>query len=368
MSAALEDERRARQLLLHLADPGSVVLARFVALHGPVEAVRRVSAGQDPTRDGRLTPRLLAADLGAEDRRAEQVGARLVCPGDSEWPGPRLAGLAVAPYALWVRGPGRLGEVIERAVALVGSRASTAYGEHMATELSSGLADQGWAVVSGGAYGIDGTAHRACLAVGGTTVAVLACGVDQPYPRGHAALLDRVAESGLVVSELPLREHPTRSRFLERNRVIAGLTCGVVAVEMALRSGASSTLEHAERLLRVVMAVPGPVTSQVSRGCHAWIRDRRAELVTDAADVLRLVAPIGSRDEPEERGPGRVTDSLHPDELAVYEALPVAGPVPMSELAARSRLPAQVVADALRVLVRIGLVEVAGATVRRQAV
>jgi DNA processing protein len=356
--SATDVERRARRLLLHAAEPGDAVLHGFVAELGPVQAVDRLLAGSDPTRDGRIAARLARVDPARESARAQEVGARLVCPGDEEWPEERLTSLAVPPYALWVRGERRLADVVRRSAALVGSRASTAYGEHTATEIASGLADAGCTVVSGAAYGIDAAAHRGCLAVGGDTLAVLAGGVDDAYPRGHASLLARVAESGLVVSELPLLEHPTRSRFLERNRIIAALAQGVVAVEMALRSGASSTLEHAERLLRPVMAVPGPVGSAVSRGCHAWIRDHRAELVTDAADVLRLLEPLGTHDEALLRGERRRTDDLSADALEVFEALPPEGGTLLADLAASARLPAATVGEALRELVRSGLVDV----------
>jgi DNA processing protein len=368
--------RQARQALLHAGEPGDWTLTRFVAAHGPVEAVARLRAGHDPAKDGRHTLRLRAADLDRELDRAEAARARLVCPGDPEWPTWLLDGLVAepgpgdvegggVPYALWVRGPLVVSDVVDRAVAVVGARASTAYGEHTATELASGLSDQGWTVVSGAAYGIDGAAHRATLAVGGTTVAVLAGGVDDAYPRGHRALLDRVAESGLVVSELPLSEHPTRSRFLERNRIIAALSRGTVAVEMARRSGAANTLGHTVRLRRHVMVVPGPVTSPLSAGCHAWVQADEASLVCDATDVLGLVAPLGEVAEPDRRGTVRPTDALGPDALQVYDALPARAAVPMDQVEALSRLPVAETGDALRLLLRVGLVEVVKGEIRR---
>ena len=376
MSAAPTDVPTARQMLLHAGDPGDRHLTDFVRTHGPVEAVARLMAGQDPSKDGRHAARVRGADLEREHARAAEVGARLVCPEDPEWPTAHLQGLdaergpadipgGAVPHALWVRGPEALDDLVARSVAVVGSRASTAYGEHVATDLASGLSDLGWTVVSGGAYGIDGAAHRACLAVGGRTVAVLAGGVDDAYPRGHAALLERITREGLVVSELPLGEHPTRSRFLERNRLIAALSLGTVVVEMARRSGAANTLSHAEWLCRPVMAVPGPVTSAMSAGCHDRILDRRAELVCDAADVVRLVGPIGVLPERQRRTPPTSIDALGNDALAVYEALPASGPVPSSQVALLAQLPGPVVGDALRDLVTAGLVHVGPDTVER---
>ncbi len=359
------DERLARRALLHAGEPGDLALSRFVGQHGVLEAVARLRAGAGPSRDGRHTHRLLAADLSREENLAERVRARLVCPGDRGWPAQRLSRLAVPPHALWIRGEAHLDDVTERSVAIVGSRAATAYGEHVATELAAGLADHEWAVVSGAAYGIDGAAHRGCLAVSGLTVAVLAGGVDDAYPKGHASLLTRVVETGLVVSELPVGQTPTRARFLERNRLIAALACGTVAVEMAHRSGARNTLEHAETLLRPVMAVPGPVTSAMSAGCNEWIAQRRAEVVTDAEDILRIVSPVGVFDDPVRRGRDRSTDRLRADALAVYEALPPVDRMLLADLPRAAGLPEATVGDALRELLHAGAVQVSGAAVSR---
>ena len=160
----------------------------------------------------------------------------------------------------------RLDELVDRSVAIVGSRASTAYGEHVAGELGHQLAERGWTVVSGGAFGIDAAAHRGALAAEAPTVAVLACGVDRPYPAAHGALLHRIAETGLLVSEWPPGAAPHRHRFLVRNRLIAALTRGTVVVEAAARSGAQATARRARKLGRQVLVVPGPVTSAMSVG------------------------------------------------------------------------------------------------------
>jgi DNA processing protein len=210
-----------------------------------------------------------------------------------------------------------------RSVALVGARACTEYGAHMAATLGAGLAEHGWVVVSGGAYGVDGAAHRGALAAGGATVAVLACGVDRPYPRGHTELINRIAEQGLVVGELPPGEHPTAGRFVVRNRVIAALTRGTVVVEAAHRSGSLVTARAAQRLGRHTMGVPGPATSGLSAGVHELLRGD-AVLVTDPAEVVELVGDIGQL-APERRGPVLPRDLLEAAARRVLAALPGRG-------------------------------------------
>jgi DNA processing protein len=218
-----------------------------------------------------------------------------------------------------------------RSVAVVGARACTEYGAHMAATLAAGLAERGWVVVSGGAYGIDGAAHRGALGAGGATVAVLACGVDRPYPRGHAGLIGRIAEQGLVVGELPPGDHPTPSRFILRNRVIAALTRGSVVVEAAHRSGSLVTARAAQRLGRHTIGVPGPATSGLSAGVHELLRGG-ATLVTDAAEVVELVGDIGEL-APERRGPVLPRDLLPAGARRVLAALPGRRAAPVAEIA-----------------------------------
>ena len=196
------------------------------------------------------------------------------------------------PIALWVRGPGVLDELCDQAAAIVGARAATGYGLHVAGELGAGLATAGFTVVSGAAIGVDGAAHRGALAAGGPNVAVLACGIDRSYPAAHEALLDRIAATGVVLSEYPPGSVPARHRFLVRNRLIAGLAAGTVVVEAGLRSGAQRTAADARSLGRPVMAVPGPVTSGRSAGCHRMIREG-AVLVTRVEEVLEEVGRLG---------------------------------------------------------------------------
>ena len=214
-------------------------------------------------------------------RRRHRTRRPVRLPGDEEWPG-QLDDLGDSrPIGLWVRGTANLRLWALRSVAVVGARACTEYGAHLATTLGAALAERGWTVASGAAYGVDGAAHRGALAADGPTLAVLASGVDHAYPRGHTELLARIAEQGLLVAELPPGAHPTRSRFIQRNRVIAALTRGTVVVEAELRSGSLVTARRALALGRYTMGVPGPVTSGLSAGVHQLLRSEGV-LVTDA--------------------------------------------------------------------------------------
>lgn len=309
-------ERVARASLTYLAEPTDERLNALVMACGSAAgALAAVKDGKFPSALTRTGSSRAAAEKSLEKWRVRlgelpeprdleefcRRGIRLVCPGDPEWPS-RLDELGPArPYALWVRGSADLRFSCVRSVAVVGSRAATAYGSYVAAEISSSVAARGWTIVSGAAYGVDAAAHRGALGASGTTVAVLACGVDQPYPAGHADLLDAIAGAGAVVSEWPPGRNATRLRFLVRNRVIAALSTGTVVVEAGERSGALNTGRHARDLGRELMAVPGPVTSQQSAGCHTIIRDWNGTLVTSATDVLEMVTPLG------ESGPGHDT-------------------------------------------------------------
>ncbi|MEU8790016.1 DNA-processing protein DprA [Streptomyces sp. NPDC048643] len=332
-----DDERGARVTLSRVVEPGDEVCGRWVREVGAREAVRWLSAGDGQPRgmtDARwagLRARAERADPEGDLVRAREAGVRFVCPGDSEWPA-QLDDLGDGrPLGLWVRGLSSLRIWALRSVAVVGARACTEYGAHMAATLGAGLAERGWVVVSGGAYGVDGAAHRGALGAGGATVAVLACGVDRPYPRGHTQLITRIAEQGLVIGELPPGDHPTPSRFILRNRVIAALTRGTVVVEAAYRSGALVTARAAQRLGRFTMGVPGPATSSLSAGVHELLRGE-AVLVTDAAEVAELVGDMGEL-APDRRGPVLPRDLLPPGAQCVLAALPARRPAPVDEIA-----------------------------------
>ncbi|MEU6912670.1 DNA-processing protein DprA [Streptomyces olindensis] len=336
-----DDELLARVFLTRVIEPGDEAGGRWVREFGVGGVVRRLVEGGVPLPgvSAKRWAGLLARAAIARPRRdlevARDAGVRFVCPGDPEWPG-QLDDLGDArPLGLWVRGRPSLRMWALRSVAVVGARACTEYGAHMAATLAAGLAEQGWVVVSGGAYGVDGAAHRGALGAGGATVAVLACGVDRPYPRGHTQLIGRIAEQGLVIGELPPGDHPTPSRFILRNRVIAALTRGTVVVEAAHRSGSLVTARAAQRLGRYTMGVPGPATSALSAGVHELLR-AEAALVTDAADVVELVGDIGQL-APDRRGPVLPRDLLEPAARQVLAALPGRRAARPDEIARRAQ-------------------------------
>ncbi|MCB8903679.1 MULTISPECIES: DNA-processing protein DprA [unclassified Streptomyces] len=344
-------ERLARATLSRAVEPGDEHAGRWLHRYGATGFLDRLldttpasrdttPAPRAPRKDGDADPfpgtgpkrvaswrlRAAAADPTRDLATIHDLGGRFLVPGDTEWPR-QLDDLADArPLGLWVRGPADLRTWALRSVALVGARACTPYGAHTAADLATGLAGQGWVVVSGAAYGIDGAAHRGALAAGGATVAVLACGVDTPYPRGHDQLIRRVAEQGLVVGELPPESHPTPSRFILRNRVIAALTRGTVVIEARHRSGSLVTARAATRLGRHLMGVPGPVTSALSAGVHELLRGDAA-LVTDADEIIELVGDMGQL-APARRGPVLPRDLLAPAAAHILEAIPARGPTP----------------------------------------
>ena len=319
-------DRDARLALGAVTDAGEPSVSALVAAVGAVGAWEAVLEGG---LGDLVSARARRLDLDQEREAYAASDARFVVPGDEEWPA-RLDDLAEVdavqrrggvPLGLWLRGPGHLRSLVDRSVAVVGSRAATAYGNGVAADLAADLADAGVTVVSGGAFGIDAAAHRGALAVGGPTVGVVANGVDVAYPPGNARIFEGLAARHLVVSELPPGSHPTRVRFLARNRVIAALTLGTVVVEAALRSGARNTAGWASSLGRTLMAVPGPVHSAASVGPHLMVRQGQAVLVTRAAEVLELVSSAGEHLLGPEQGPDRRTDALDLTQLGVFEAL-----------------------------------------------
>jgi DNA processing protein len=250
-------------------------------------------------------------------------GVRLVIPGDAEWPSQLDVLDQGCPWGLWVRGHADLRYACLRSVSVVGTRAATGYGTYVCGEIAVSLANAGWTIVSGGAFGIDGCAHRGAIAVTGVTVAVLPCGVDLAYPRAHEGLFRSIREQGALVSEWPPGRMPTRHGFLVRNRVIAALSRGTVVVEAALRSGALNTARHARDQGRPLMAVPGPVTSPQSAGCHEAIREWGAVCVTGAQDVMELLEFSGDEPPPgQQRGPVLARDLLGQVDTRVLEAVP----------------------------------------------
>lgn len=213
-------------------------------------------------------------------------GASLLTPQDFDWP-EQLNDLANPPVALVVKG--NLNVLKTPSLAIVGTRNPTNYGARIAGDFAAGFVDREWAIVSGGAYGIDSFAHKGALIAEGLTIAIIACGVDINYPAGNARLFSEICESGAIVSEFMPGQKALPNRFLTRNRLIAGLSKATLVVEAAFRSGSLRTARDAAEIFRPVMAIPGAINSPTSEGCHRLIGERSAEIVTSVADAVEFV-------------------------------------------------------------------------------
>lgn len=358
----INSDRKARMLLSCAMDGGDPAVAELVQNIGAETAWAKIIEGVlgEPAAQ-----RAAAVSIDAVERLAKASDMRFVVPGDDEWPS-GLDDLRHAesiqrrggePLGLWLRGPAHLAHLMERSVAIVGSRAATAYGNGIAADLAADLVERGVTVLSGGAFGIDVAAHRGALAAGGPTVCVVANGVDVAYPPAHAALFDTLVKEQLVVSELPPRAHPTRVRFLARNRLIAAMSRGTVVVEAALRSGARNTAGWALGCGRPLMAVPGSVYSAASTATHLMIRNGQAVLVTSAMEVMELISDMGQAMLPFAQGRTRATDALSETQLAVFEAIPARRRAPAGDIALAANVSVPSCLAALTALESAGLVE-----------
>ncbi|SDK86308.1 DNA protecting protein DprA [Nocardioides sp. YR527] len=363
----LERERLARIALTQLIEPGTPLLDTCIVGSTATEVYQRFAEEDPELGDDGLEARLRLAQIHPDRdlERATNAGFRYVIPGDEEWPAQvqRLAGQEPlqyrtgTPLGLWVRGPLLLSD-LDRSVAIVGSRDATAYGADAAARIAADLAVNDFVTVSGAAVGIDAAAHRGALTgPPGSTVAVLAGGVDVPYPLRHRRLIDAIAESGAVISEIAPGFPVTRYRFLSRNRIIAALARGTVVVEAAARSGSLNTSHWAYSINTPVMAVPGQVGAMTSVGTHELVRSGKGVLVTDGLDVRELVGDMGEAVPEEPRGPVRRRDSLTSVEKQVLDAVPVGSPSSQLAIARSACLHPKTAGTALSRLEALGLAE-----------
>lgn len=312
-------ERAARMSLCKVGEPMDTTIAALVTEVGPVAAWNQISRNYGNNYP-RFAARVADLDLDRVCHAADQLKIRVLIPGDREWPS-GLDDLELPPLCLWVRGPADLGTSCVRSASIVGARLATSYGETVATGLAHDLVKRGFAIVSGGAFGIDAAAHRGALAAGGLTVAAMAGGVDRLYPVGNAPLLEEILRTGAVISESAPGSSPQRHRFLARNRLIAAMTPGTIVIEAGIRSGSLNTARNAERLHRVVAAVPGPVTSTSSVGTNELIRQGIASLVTDVQECVELLGEYGADIAPRRAAPTTAVDDLAEVPRRVLDAL-----------------------------------------------
>lgn len=261
-------------------EPGATKIARDIQERGVEEVFAAI-------------PEPLRINIRETYQSIANCGGELITPEDSHWPH-LLNELEVPPIAIIVKGDTSI--LKEDSLAIVGTRNPTPYGVRNAQEFAAGFVDRGWAIVSGGAYGIDSAAHKGALIAEGSTIAVTASGLDSPYPAGNQRLFDEITENGAIITEYLPGVMARPHRFLIRNRLIAALSRGTVVIEAAFRSGSLRTARDASDLLRPVMAIPGPINAPTSEGCHRLIGERSAELVSSVADAYELLSSLVSRE------------------------------------------------------------------------
>ena len=287
-------EQEARLELFAAIEGGSEFWAVEIADRGPGDVRERLLSGGYLSKRESSTPIVSRLRQQPYEKLIQEIaesGGYAIFPDGENWP-EQLNDLSAPPIALIVKGAPENIDAVNTAISIVGTRNPTPYGVRIASELGTGAADRSWAVISGGAYGIDTAAHKGALAGEGITVAVMASGISQKYPAGNARLFEEISESGLLISEVMPHVSAVPHRFLTRNRLIAALSRGTIVVEAAYRSGSLRTARDAAEIFRPVMAIPGLVSSPASEGCHKLINERQAELVTSISDVMELVTPL----------------------------------------------------------------------------
>ena len=281
------NEQLARACLFSIVEGGHTFWCPEISTHGALAVYNKLlNGGYDPIKYEKLITNLRETNGDKILTEIDKHYARLITPGDEDWPD-QLNDLAAPPIGLILRG--NINALHQSSLAIVGTRNPTSYGARIAGEFAAGFADREWAIVSGGAYGIDSYAHKGALIAEGVTVAVVASGIDINYPAGNTRLFAEICESGAMVTEFMPGHKALPNRFLTRNRLIAALSKATLVVEAAFRSGSLRTARDAAEIFRPVMAIPGPINSPTSEGCHRLIGERAAEIVTSVADAVEFV-------------------------------------------------------------------------------
>jgi DNA protecting protein DprA len=246
-----------------------------------------------PKKNGieEIRQKLRDFDIRQSLESLEEIGAQFLFAGHQCWPS-QLNDLANPPFGLVVKGKPERMESLSKSISIVGTRNPSNYGAHIAYDFAAALSASDWAVVSGGAVGIDTAAHQGSINTNGLTFAVLASGFNQLYPKSNTKLFNEIARDGLLISEVMPDAHSVAARFLVRNRLIAALSKATLVVEAAMRSGSIRTARDAAEIFRPVMAIPGPINLPTSVGCHKLISDRCAELVSSVTEIMELVNPL----------------------------------------------------------------------------
>ncbi len=281
------NEQLARACLFSIVEGGHTFWCAEISTHGALAVYNKLlNGGYDPIKYEKLISSLRETNGDRIMTEIDKHYARLITPVDDDWP-EQLNDLAAPPIGLILKG--NIDALHQSSLAIVGTRNPTSYGARIAGEFAAGFADRDWAIVSGGAYGIDSFAHKGALIAEGITVAVVASGIDINYPAGNTRLFAEICESGAMVTEFMPGHRALPNRFLTRNRLIAALSKATLVVEAAFRSGSLRTARDAAEIFRPVMAIPGPINSPTSEGCHRLIGERAAEIVTSVADAVEFI-------------------------------------------------------------------------------
>ena len=281
------NEHLARAALLSNIEGGHTFWSAEISTHSALTVYNKLlNGGYDPIKYEKLICNLRLTNADMLLSEIDKHYARLVTPADEDWP-EQLNDLAAPPIGLIVKG--NISALHQPSLAIVGTRNPTSYGARVAGDFAAGFADREWAIISGGAYGIDSYAHKGALIAEGVTVAVVASGIDINYPAGNARLFAEICETGAMVTEFMPGHKALPNRFLTRNRIIAALSKATLVVEAAFRSGSLRTARDAAEIFRPVMAIPGPINSPTSEGCHRLIGERAAEIVTSVPDAVEFV-------------------------------------------------------------------------------
>ena len=273
----MSNELIARAQIFGAVEGGTTFWAKEVFEKGPLQVIELCKSGfynEDVSA-------ILASNGDQVLTELAKYNIELIAPNK------KFDELPAPPIALTIKGNIEL--LTKPSIAIVGTRNPTQYGSRVASEMAANFVDREWVVVSGGAYGIDTAAHKGALIAEGETVAVLASGLNVLYPAGNARLFAAIEESGLLVSEYMPGTPALPFRFLNRNRIIAAIADGTMVVEAAFRSGALRTAHDAALLNRRVMAIPGPINSPLSEGCHRIIGDGSAMICTGVSDAVELM-------------------------------------------------------------------------------
>ena len=281
------NELDARAILFSLIEGGQAFWSSEISTKGALAVYEKLlRGGYDSIKYEKLISSLRGISGDQVLSEIDKHQARLITPIDEDWP-VQVNDLAAPPIGLIIKG--NVSALHQRSLAIVGTRNPTSYGARIAGDFAAGFVDREWAIVSGGAYGIDSYAHKGALIAEGVTVAVIASGIDINYPAGNTRLFAEICESGVMVTESMPGQRALPHRFLTRNRLIASISKATLVVEAAFRSGSLRTARDAAEMFRPVMAIPGPINSPTSEGCHRLIGERAAEIVTSVADAVEFV-------------------------------------------------------------------------------